>query len=428
MIQVMFRVAVFVLVLGGGAALGADRPAGESAGTSYTLGQVIEFALERHPALAGAQGVIEQGRGQQVAAGAYPNPTIGGNGGRGEIRDVGRADIRQSLTTDSLTEVNVTVGQPLEWPAMRAARKRVAEAGLAMAGAGLSEARLNLVADVKIAFYELLLAQQVAELAAQNRVLVGEVARKVESRVKSGEAPQFEAIKAQVEVLKASQQVALAHKASRVSRIALDTLTAGALGADYYLIQGEFSRFPAGASHEALVARGVERHPTLQRLRKSVEQAGHKIEFEQQARVPTVTVNGSYWREIGREAYQAGVTVPTPFWYQRQGEVVQALGARRKEEAEWWRTRNELVRAIGQHFQEAETTTELLTVFERGLLKQAQEALRLAEISFLQGYTSLLEVLDAQRVLRQIQLDYAQAQFHLSVSLARLEWATGGNL
>lgn len=428
MIQVMFRVAVFVLVLGGGAALGADRPAGESAGMSYTLGQVIEFALERHPALAGAQGVIEQGRGRQVAAGAYPNPTITGYGGRGEIRDVGRADIRQSLTAESLTEYNVTVGQPLEWPAMRAARRRVAETGLAMADAGLSEARLNLVADVNIAFYELLLAQQVAELAAQNRVLVGEVARKVESRVKSGEAPQFEAIKAQVEVLKASQQVALAHKASRISRIALDTLTAGALGADYYLIQGEFSRFPAGANHEALVARGVERHPTLQRLRKSVEQAGHKIEFEQQARVPTVTVNGSYWREIGREAYQAGVTVPTPFWYHRQGEVVQALGARRKEEAEWWRTRNELVRAIGQHYQEAETTTELLTVFERGLLKQAQEALRLAEISFLQGYTSLLEVLDAQRVLRQIQLDYAQAQFHLSVSLARLEWATGGNL
>jgi cobalt-zinc-cadmium efflux system outer membrane protein len=35
-------------------------------------------------------------------------------------------------------------------------------------------------------------------------------------------------------------------------------------------------------------------------------------------------------------------------------------------------------------------------------------------------------VLDAQRVQRQILLDYAQAQFDLSMSLALLERAVGG--
>ena len=63
----------------------------------------------------------------------------------------------------------------------------------------------------------------------------------------------------------------------------------------------------------------------------------------------------------------------------------------------------------------------LIDVFQKGLLKQAQEALRIAQFSFLQGDASLLEVLDAQRVQQQILFDYTQARFDLSVALIRLE-------
>ena len=100
----------------------------------------------------------------------------------------------------------------------------------------------------------------------------------------------------------------------------------------------------------------------------------------------------------------------------------------RREEAELLRARNELARAVYQHYLDARTTAELIDVFNKGLLKQAQEALRLAQFSFQQGASSLLEVFDAQRVQRQIQMDYVQARYELSVSLARLERAVGGTL
>jgi cobalt-zinc-cadmium efflux system outer membrane protein len=117
-----------------------------------------------------------------------------------------------------------------------------------------------------------------------------------------------------------------------------------------------------------------------------------------------------------------------PLWYRRQGEIAASLGSKRHHEAELLRTRNELARAIFQHYQDARTTAELIEVFDRGLLRQAQEALRLAQFSFQQGASSLLDVFDAQRVQRQIQMDYAQARYELSVSLARLERAVGGAL
>lgn len=393
----------------------------------YNLNAIIEQALARNPTVSLAEGHIDYSRGQQVAAAAYPNPTVTGYTGYGEVRDAGRANIREALARESLTEYNLTVGQPLEWPSMRAARRQAADAGVATADAGLLEARLHLVAQVKVAFSDLLLSQQDAGLARQNLETVEGVAKIVKARVKSGEAPQFESIKAEVEVLKARQDLARAENVVRINRVALDTLTGGALGLSY-TVEGEFIGMPPDLQIDLLMSRMMERHPTIQRLLKSVQQSDWKIEFERQSRLPSVTVNGSYWREIGREAWQGGLSVPIPTWYRRQGEIASALGTKRREEAELLRARNELARAVYQHYLDARTTAELIDVFNKGLLKQAQEALRLAQFSFQQGASSLLEVLDAQRVQRQILMDYVQARYQLSVSLAQLERAVGGTL
>jgi cobalt-zinc-cadmium efflux system outer membrane protein len=343
------------------------------------------------------------------------------------LRDAGNLETGSSTLRQSLSEYNVTVGQPVEWPAMRAARQRVADLGLATANVGLVETQLNLRSLVKVAFYDLLLAQQDAALARRNLEIIEGVQRIVKARVKSGEAPQFEAIKAEVEVLKARQQLARADNLVRVNRVTVDTFTGGSLGTSY-VIRGDFIDIPKEIAIEGLMNRMMNQHPTIQRLFRSVEQSDWKVEFERQMRVPTVTVGGSYWREIGREAYQGGLSVPMPLWYRRQGEIASSLGAKRREEAELLRVRNELARSVYQHYQDARTTAELIEVFDKGLLKQASEALRLAQFSFQQGASSLLEVFDAQRVQRQIMLDYAQARHDLSVSLARLEQAVGGDL
>lgn len=415
------------LVCAIGLGLSVATASAQSEGQVYSLEMIVDLALEKNPLVSLAEGNIEQQKGQQTAASAYPNPTVAGSGGHGNLQDTGRASIGPFLDRQALTEYNFVVGQPLEWPAMRAARQRVADLGLATAHVGLLETRLNLASQVKVAFYDLLLAQQDADLARQNLDTVEGVARIVKARVKSGEAPQFESIKAEVEVLKARQQLTRADNVVRISRVVLDTLTGGALGPSY-MVYGEFRVLPRNLQIEELMARMMDQHPTIQRLLKSVEQSDRKIEFERQARVPTVTANASYWREIGREAFQGGLSVPMPLWYRRQGEIVSSLGAKRRDEAELLRTRNELGRAVYQHYQDVRTTAELIEVFDKGLLKQAQEALRLAQFSFQQGASSLLEVLDAQRVQRQILLDYALARHDLSVSLARLEQAVGGAL
>ena len=170
----------------------------------------------------------------------------------------------------------------------------------------------------------------------------------------------------------------------------------------------------------------MEQHPTLRRLTNLVEQAQFSATLERESRIPNVTVHGSYHREAGDEAVVAGLSVPLPLWYQRQGEIESALGARHRAEAERLRVQNEMIQAITQHVQEVRTANEQLQVFETGLLKQAEQTLKVARISFQQKTTSLLNVLDSQRVYRQTLLEYVQARADLSIALARLERAVGG--
>jgi cobalt-zinc-cadmium efflux system outer membrane protein len=391
-----------------------------SAGTDariFKLDDVIELALNRNPTLAAAEGAVEQSRGQRVLAGAYLNPSITGSAGPGAIRD--------PSTGVSITERTITVEQPLEWLGKRAARQRAADAGVAGALAGMEDTKVMVIAEVKGAFFQLLLAQQDAQLARENLKTVEDLVQLVTARVSTKEAPKFELVKATVELQKTRKELSRAENALLVARTKLNTVTGKALG-DSYMIQGEFEPVRPGLDLPALMAQALDRHPAIRRQQKAVEQAEFTIEQERASRIPNVAVIGQYHREAGDESVTAGLSVPLPLWYRRQGEIGTAMGAHRRALAERARMQQELEQTITQHFQEVRTAQEQMQVFEQGLLYQAKEAYDIAQFSFRHGVASLLEVIDAQRVYRQTLLEYAQARADHSIALARLERAVGG--
>ena len=383
---------------------------------SYSLPEILAAAAERSPSLASAAGMVKQSEGEQITAGAYPNPLISGSAGRGAIRD--------PSTGVHVTERTVTVAQPLEWSGKREARKEAAAAGVAGANAGFDEAKLNLQADIKVAFYQLLLSQRDAELAGQNLTMVEEVLRTAKLRVAAGEATSFDTLKATVELQKAQKEVARARNTLVVAKSKLNILAGGALGKQFS-VTGDFHSMNVQLRQDEMLVQAFEKHPAIRRLSRLAEQAAHTVRLERESRVPNIALEGSYHREAGDEALTMGLSVPLPLWYQRQGEIESALGMKHRAEAERRRIQNELEQAITQYVQEAQTAQEQLEVFETGLLKQAEQTLTVARTSFRQGAASLLDVLDAQRVYRQTLLEYAQARADLSIALARLERAVG---
>lgn len=397
-----------------------SHPAGDAAELSppgYTLNQVVQLALQHNPMMNGAEAVLEQSQSQRVTAGAYLNPTITGSAGRGSIRE--------PSTGVSITERTITVEQPLEWLGKRTARQRAADAGVAGALAGVDETKVLVMTEVKGAFFQLLLAQQDAQLARENLKTVEDLVKLVSARVSTREAPKFELVKATVELQKTRKDLARADNALLVARAKLNTVTGKALG-ESFAIQGEFETVRSGLDLRVLTDQALDRHPALRRQQKAVEQAEFTIEQERASRMPNVAVIGQYHREAGDESITAGLSVPLPLWYRRQGEIGTAMGAHRRAQAERARVQQELEQTITQHFQEVRTAQEQMQVFEQGLLYQAKEAFDIAQFSFRHGVASLLEVIDAQRVYRQTLLEYAQARADHSIALTRLERAVGG--
>lgn len=381
-----------------------------------TLDMILDLAERQNPTLAVFLANVEVSRGEAVTARAYPNPTTNLTGGRGESHGVS-----PSLSGH---EYQASIVQPLEWPLKRGARIQAAIFKVETARLDAEGFRLFLKAEVKGAFYQVLLAEKQVELAVRNLETVRDLRRSVEIRVRIGEAPAFELVKADVELLKAQNEVAKRRSQVELARASLNALL-GNLLPKSFTVAGQFSSTKTWPDLPVLIERAMETHPTVVRQRREVERWRYQLGFERQARVPDVGVGGLYLRDLDKETFGVVLSLPLPLWDQRQGKIATAMAEGRRAEADLERSRTELTKAITQEYQNYQITAEQLAVFEAGLLKQAEEALRIAQISFRQGASGLLDLLDAQRVQRATLQEYYGALYDLSAVQAQLERVTG---
>jgi cobalt-zinc-cadmium efflux system outer membrane protein len=68
-----------------------------------------------------------------------------------------------------------------------------------------------------------------------------------------------------------------------------------------------------------------------------------------------------------------------------------------------------------------EVATQQLVAFEDGVLREAEAAVKAAEAAYRFGERGILDVLDAQRVLRTVRTDYLNAQYDLQAALIEIE-------
>lgn len=399
-------ICVLFLSLSADISLAEDR--------KYGLQEVIEIAFEKNPSAAIFRANIESSKGSVISSKAYPNPDIGLEVGRGRSLD----------SSGTGGEYSVSIGQPIERPKKRLNRIKAAEKEVEAAEQEAEDFRLELVSEVKKGFYRLLLSKKEEEIALENLRIVEELFKTIKTRVKAGEAPEFELIKAEVERLKAEKECKKAENRIVIAKASLNALLGGVLKSDFD-IAGDFSIPEKRHILDALLSSALERHPLIHKAQKELESRGYILDKEKASVFPDITVKGFFGREIDKELYGLGLSVPLPLWYQKKGEIATASAERSKAEAELVKTKVELSRAISEEFQNYLISLDQLDVFEKGLMKQASEALRIAELSYRHGESGLLDYLDAQRVYRQTMLEYNQAFYELEVAVASLERAAG---
>ncbi len=382
---------------------------------SYNLNSLMNIAVQKNPSVAVFRANLAVARGVVLSAGAFQNPEIDFVKGKGESLD----------GSEKKTEYSISIGQPIEWPGKRAFRKKAAVAALEATQFDSESFMLELRYEVKAAFYELLFNRKRLAVSAKNLKTVNELMRTVRTRVEAGESPGFELVKAKVESLKTRKDLKKAEKNVIKAAIRLNSLLGNSLP-DKFNISGQFVNPDKKYDRKELLNTALLNHPSIKRQKKKVESMGYSLKKEKRSVIPDMTINGFFDRELDKESYGVGLTVPLPIWNRKRGEVASARGELRKAEAELSGMTIEISRAIEDAHSNFEIAFEETRVFEEGLLEQAQEALEISEFSYREGKSGLLDYLDAQRIHRETQLEYNMARFELSLSVADIERLVGG--
>ncbi len=377
-----------------------------------TLDQALTLAEQHSPSLQAAKANLEASKAAARTAGAYPNPELEIMGG--QIRP------RQSTGVETSRIDTATLSQPLELPNVRSARKQVAAAGIGIGQSQYDQTRLNLISQIKLAYFDALRWEEARRVIGENRELLQQMRDRVKLKVDVGEAPRYELIKAEAETMAADNALKNAELRTRQAKTLLRSLIGTPLPDPLQLQHGANTPAQPPALDE-LEQEVLRNHPQLHQAQAQTEQALARVDFERSQRLPQPTLKLNQERTRDSNQWMVGVALPLPLWNQRSGQIGEAVAGLHQAEAQAQQTRLTLIAELEQAYSRYEIASSQVKTFESGLLQEAEAAMKVAEAAYRYGERSILDYIDAQRVLRSTQLEFLNARYELQAALVELE-------
>lgn len=390
--------------------------------TSFTYAQSVRLTVEELQRVGlEANGLVQAARSQVnmakagvIAASAFLNP---------EVTVIAGPDDRRlpfDLTGPGTMQRTLTVNQGIENPFMRSARIGASEAGVDASRASFDQIRADLAAQLRVRAYELLLRIEQAALEQNIYDLLNEVRRRIAANVERGEVARFELIRADTELQSAANRMEAAQLTAQRARVVLMQLTAGAIPNNFE-IQASLKDPINLPPLDSLRQEVPTVNPDVIRLQAEQERAKLRINQEKASVLPQINFLYTNYQDAQFASNLAGVSVRIPLLYQRRGEIDTAIydSARIRETLEYRRYEiSQLFEAAWQSLQIAQRRVDM---FEGGLIKEAENAVKVAEAAYKFGERGLIEFLDSQRILRGILGDALLARFDLQSAVAEID-------
>jgi len=392
------------------AAFAADDP--------LTLERALELADQYSPQLRFATAVSEGAEAAIVTARAYPNP---------EFTTMAGPQYRRMPSAEPGLLQHYSVTQPLELPSLRKTRISAAEQGRKSSEYGQLEARLGVRTGVKQAFYLVLRRKSEIGLARENLRLVEDLRRRILVQVNVGEAARLELTRADAEVATAQTFVNSAHLRFLNAVASLRTAVSAPLPPNVDArgaLQISIHLPPLDVLQKEMMAH----HPGLSLARSEIERAQRRLNTEFALRKPQPSLYAEWERQPDLGFYRFGVSLPIPVWNKREGPISEAVAGLNQARAYAEMRRIELTAALERAYGQYEVAGQQVASYEKGVLKEAEAALQAAEAAFKFGERGIIEVLDAQRVLRTVRSDFVTAQYDLQAALIDVEGLRAADL
>jgi cobalt-zinc-cadmium efflux system outer membrane protein len=374
-----------------------------------TLAELEEIALQHNPTLSAAAARTKAARGRQVQAGLYPNPVVAYHGT--EIGNEGTAGQQGALVSQRI----VTGGK------LRLDR--------AIAGKEVDEAHFRfhaqqwrVLSDVRVRFYNALVAQRRVELAKELARIGDELVAATEKLVEGRLATENDLLQAEIRADQShilldnagNQQVEAWQRLAAVAGVPTMQTTplVGELDADLPSLDW-------GSCYAALLSSS----PELKAARARVAGAGIAAERARREAIPNVdlAVSVRHHNVTHDDVANVQLGIPLPVFNRNQGNAGAA-------EAEWIAASNEVERIeldlqdrLAVAFRRYADARQQVDRYGQRIVPRARKSLELVTEGYQNGQVPYLSLLTSQQTHLEVNLSYLESLQELRTASALIE-------
>ncbi|MEW5765402.1 MAG: TolC family protein [Acidobacteriota bacterium] len=402
------------------AALLAGAPASHRAqadSTVLTPAGVEALLLEGAPETRASEAWVEAARGGLSSARIPPDVTL----------ILGRSDSTDRFSPLSSRDTQAALQWDLPAPWFYAASLRRAGAEVEVALADRQRTDVSLRASARRLVGDLLAAQERAQILSAQREFLRDLSALTSLRVKAGEGREFDRLRTLVELERMEAEASRAEAGARGLREALARLSGNRLP-EGFTVEGRLGIPPEAPGAQAAAELAASRNPDLRLAAARSLRARKELTLQRTAASPSLFASAERARDVGTRATTLSLGLRIPLWNANRGGIRTARADLVLAEAEEEAVRRQVGARV---IQTASLYAAVLSSARRSAaeaLPAARRAMDLADFSYRQGETSLLDALDARRALQAAALEDVALRHELHGLYLDLDVLTGGAL
>ena len=392
------------------------------------LDELVRDALHSNPSIRAARSRWAASTKRPSQVSTLPNPEVGFSS-----MTSGNALPYSTLGMGPVDWASFMFTQKIPWPGKLALEGEMAETESARQARDYQAVTLEIIREVKEAFFQIHTLDRSREILLKYRDLLDRFARISESRYGVGEGLMQDPLRAQVEISLILERLELLDVERESLEARLNALLNRPMDApvgSLPAIDDSTIELPFSLDKLYLLAR--ERNPAIAAGRLDIQQASLRLERSRKDFLPDFTVSAGYFLRGGefRNMYEYRVGIELPLYWRRKErmaveESVENLQGSRHE---YERKLQDVAYRIKDSYIAARTSQRLLELYRGGVIPQATAALdssissyHVGSLDFLTLSTNALTILNYELQVQKELGDYYR-------SLVRLEQQLGMNL
>ncbi|MFN0087153.1 MAG: TolC family protein [Blastocatellia bacterium] len=387
---------------------------------------LIAEALEQNPEIRAMQRSFDMMRARVPQAKALPDPMLG-YGYMGNAVPLPPFDIQKGDPSSSRT---LSFTQELPFPGKLAIKGKMAIVAAEGEWWSYEQVRLNIVAEVKDAYYDLCYIHQAIETITKNKELLEMFAKIAEASYSVGKGIQQDVLKAQVEVSKLIDQLIVLEQRQQTTEARLNSLLfrepETPIGRPEEIRPRDFAHTLASLREAALT-----NYPILKAQRRRIDREQYGVELAQKEFYPDFNVGFTYFNRPGMpEMYSVnvGAKIPLYFWRKQRPALAEAAARTAMEKQRLENTTTLLLFRVRDRYLAAVTAQRLLKLYGTTIIPQSSLSLESAISGYEVGKVDFLTLLDNLVTLLNYELNYYEQLSNREKAIAALEPFVGVNL